>query len=77
MEKMYLISESELRNLIHNTLTVTMLIRAGVDNWLSCSSEYDKIIRAYFPNATEEELDELDFENCVDIILKNYCEVER
>ena len=77
MEKMYLISESELRNLIHNTLTVTMLIRAGVDNWMFCGSEYDKIIREYFPNATEEELDELDFENCVDIILKDYCEVER
>lgn len=77
MEKMYLISESELRDLIHNTLTVTMLVRAGVDTWSSCGSEYDKIIREYFPNATKEEFDELDFENCVDIILNDYCEVER
>lgn len=77
MEKMYLVSESKLRNLIHNTLTVIMLIRAGINNWMFCGSEYDKIIREYFPNATEEELDELEFEDCVDIILKDYCEVER
>ena len=52
-------------------------MRAGADNWSSCGSEYDKIIKVYFPNATEEELDELDFEDCVDIILNDYCEVER
>lgn len=77
MEKMYLVSESELRDLIYNTLIATMFTRTVVGSWSFCDGEHNKIIREYFPNATEEEFDGLDFENCVDIILNDYCEVER
>lgn len=77
MEKMYLVSESELRDLIYNTLTLTMLERNGVDNWDWYCEGRSAIICDYFPDATEEELDELDFGDCVDILLNDYCEVER
>lgn len=77
VDKMYLVSEEELRDLINNSIALQMLMRDGVADWVWYGESYKDIVQEYFPEASEEELSELSFDNCVDIIIKDYCEVER
>ncbi len=58
MEKQYLLTESELRELLEDRLTLAALEAAGVDNWIGYDIAFE-----------DEEQDE----NCtVDDMLKNY-----
>ena len=79
MEKMYMVSESELRELLYDSLAMQMLDRDGVDNWGWYGESRNDIIRDFFPDFSDEEIEEtdLDFDDCIDILMKDYCEVER
>ena len=76
MEKYYRISESELRGLLEDSLTLSMLESDGVDNWEWYGESYGDIVRDYFPNIDEEEFYNLDFDDCVNLIIKDYEEAK-
>lgn len=72
MEKYYRISESELRELLKDSLTLSMLERDGVDNWSQYGKSRSKIIRHYFPEAEGDDLYDLTFSDCVEVIMEDY-----
>ena len=74
MEQYYRISESKLRKLLEDYLTLSMLNHDGVDNWSWHGESRSEIIRDFFPDAEENELDDLTFTDCVDILMNiNSC----
>lgn len=75
MEKMYLVSESELRELLYDSLEMRMLSRDGVNNWEWYGESYSKIIRDFFPDANGDELDNLTFYDCADVLIRDGFEV--
>ena len=75
MEKYYKISESELLDLLEAALEVDMLQTDGVDNWEWYGESSKAIIKGYFPNKDEEELDDYSFKDCAELILKDYEEI--
>lgn len=77
MEKVYMITENELRDLLYDSIKLQMLVSDDVCEWEWYGESRCEIIQEYFPEASEEELEELDFEDCVDVLLKDYSEVEK
>ena len=76
MAKYYQISEFELRELLKDSLTLLMLKSDGVDNWEWYGQSYGDIVRDYFPKIDEEELYDLGFDDCVNLIIKDYEEAK-
>lgn len=76
MEKYYKISEKELIELLATSIEMDMLNRDGVDNWMWYGEGFNDMIKEYFPEATEEEMENLSFSNCAKTLLENYPEVE-
>lgn len=76
MEKYYKISESELIELIATSIKMDALNRDGVDNWTWYGEGFQDMIKEYFPNATEEEMEDLCFYDCAKTLLSNFIEVE-
>lgn len=72
MEKYYRISESELKGLLEDSLTLSMLDYDGVDNWEWYGESRSKIIKFYFPDAEGDDLYDLTFTDCVEIIMEDY-----
>lgn len=72
MEKYYRISESELRELLENSLTLSMLEKDGVDNWSWYGESRHKIIKHYFPDAEGDDLYDLTFSDCVEVLMEDY-----
>lgn len=77
MERYYRISESRLRKLLKDSLTLSMLNYDGVDNWEGYGVSYSEIIRDFFPGVEENELYNLTFTDCVDMWIGQGFEVER
>lgn len=78
MEKVYAITENELRDLLYDSIELQMLLNDGVlDNWEWYGESRCEIIKEYFPEASDEELEELSFGDCVDVLLNDYSEVEK
>ena len=66
MEKYYKISESELLNLLEAAIENNMLQTDGVDNWEWYGESRKEIIKEYFPNKNEEELNDYSFEDDIE-----------
>lgn len=76
MEKYYKISEKELIELLATSIKMDALDRDGVDNWMWYGEGFNDMIKEYFPEATEEEMENLYFSDCAKTLLNNYPEVE-
>lgn len=76
MEKYYKISERELIELLATSIKMDALDRDGVDNWMLYGEGFNDMIKEYFPEATEEEMENLYFSDCAKTLLNNYPEVE-
>lgn len=76
MEKYYKISEKELIELLATSIKMDALDRDGVDNWMLYGEGFNDMIKEYFPEATEEEMENLYFSDCAKTLLNNYPEVE-
>ena len=77
MEKVYMITENELRDLLYDSIKLQMLVSDGVYECEWYGESRCEIIQEYFPEASEEELEELDFGDCVDVLLNDYLEIEK
>lgn len=75
MEKYYKISESELIKLLATSIEMDALEFDGVDNWSWYGESFNEIVQEYFPDKTEEELEDITFEDCAEILLADYIEV--
>ena len=75
MEQYYRISESKLRELLEDSLTLSMLTQDGVDNWEHYGVSRFEIIRDFFPDAEGDELDNLTFTDCADVLIRDGFEV--
>lgn len=73
----YKISESDLNGLLVDSLELCMLNRDGVDNWTWYGESYRNIIKEYFPNKSEEELEDYSFNDCAEEDIKSYNFVEK
>ena len=76
MEKYYKISENELIELLATSIKMDALDRDGVDNWIWYGEGFQDMIKEYFPEATEEEIENLDFHDCAKTLLTNYTKME-
>lgn len=76
MEKYYKISEKELIELLASSIRMATLDRGGVNNWEWYGEGFNDMIKEYFPEATEEEMENLYFSDCAKTLLNNYPEVE-
>lgn len=76
MEKYYKISESKLVELLATSIEMDALNAYGVDNWMGYGENFNEIIQEYFPDKKEEELEDTSFEDCAEILLADYVEVE-
>ena len=70
-----MVEEKKLKELIESQLKLTALKSGGVDNWEWYGESRKEIIKEYFPNKNEEELDDYSFKNCAELILKDYEEI--
>ena len=52
--------------------TIAMLNADGVDNWTWYGEGRQELIKEYFPDASEEELEDLDFEDCAEKDLEGF-----
>lgn len=76
MEKYYKISESKLVELLATSIEMDALNACGVDNWMWYGENFNEVIKEYFPEATEEETENIDFGDCAKSILTDYEEAE-
>lgn len=76
MEKYYKISESELVGLLEDSISLSALESAGVDNWWGYGENFYEVKKAYFPEATEDEMIDITLSDCAKSILTDYEEVE-
>lgn len=76
MEKYYKISENELIELLATSIKMDALDRDGVDNWIWYGEGFQDMIKEYFPEATEKEIENLDFLDCAKTLLTDYIKVE-
>lgn len=76
MEKYYKISENELIELLATSIKMDALDRDGVDNWSWYGEGFQDMIKEYFPEAKEEEIEDLDFHDCAKTLLTDYIKVE-
>lgn len=72
LDKFYLVEEEELIDLIATYYKMMMLERDGVDNWTWYGEGRKDIIKERFPEATEEDLKDMDFYDCARADLENY-----
>ena len=75
MEKYYKTNESELIDLLASRVELEALNAGGVDNWEWYGKSYSKIIRDFFPDANGDELDNLTFYDCADVLIRDGFEV--
>lgn len=75
--KYYLVSENDLIDLLETNIWRRMLKRDGVDNWTWYGESYRNIIKEYFPNKSEEELEDYSFNDCAEEDIKSYNFVEK
>lgn len=72
MEKYYKIGESELIELLAGQVELETLNAGGVDNWEWYGESRKDILKERFPEATEEDLKDMDFYDCARADLENY-----
>lgn len=70
--KQYIVDENTLKQLLIDSIELAMLNADGVDNWAWYGEGRQEIIKEYFPNASEEELENLNFENCAEKDLEGF-----
>lgn len=70
--KKYIVSEDTLKRLLEDSIELAMLNADGVDNWTWYGEGRRELIKEYFPDASEEELEDLDFENCAEKDLERF-----
>lgn len=75
--KYYLVSENDLIDLLETSIWRQMLERDGVDNWTWYGESRKDIIREYFPDKTDEELKDYNFNDCAEEDIKSYNFVEK
>ena len=76
MKKYYKISEDELVKLIATSIKMDALEGNGVDNWIGYGEGFHYMIKEFFPEAADDEIEGLYFDDCARTLLKNYSEVE-
>lgn len=74
--KYYKISEDELIELLATYIKMIALLKDGVDNWAWYGAGFNDMIKEYFPEATEEEIKDLNFSDCAETLLTDYEEVK-
>lgn len=72
MDKFYLVEKEELVDLIATYYKMIMLERDGVDNWTWYGESRKDIIKERFSDATEGDLEDMDFYDCARADLENY-----
>ena len=72
LDKFYLVEEKELVDLIATYYKMEMLERDGVDNWEWYGESCKNILKERFPDATEGDLEDMDFYDCARADLKDY-----
>lgn len=72
MEKYYKINESELIDLLASRVELEALNAGGVDNWEWYGESRRDILKERFPDATEGDLEDMDFYDCARADLENY-----
>ena len=70
--KRYIVDEDTLKRLLEDSIELAMLNADGVDNWTWYGEGRRELIKEYFPDASEEELEDLDFENCAEKDLEKF-----
>lgn len=70
--KKYIVSEDTLKRLLEDSIELAMLNADGVDNWTWYGEGRRELIKEYFPDASKEELEDLDFENCAEKDLERF-----
>ena len=75
-EKMYLISESELKELLYSTLTLTALESGGVDSWSWYGESISEFISEWKEDHNIPEDEEIYIENIVEDHVKQFKEVK-
>ena len=75
--KYYLVPEADLINLLETSIWGQMLERDGVDNWTWYGESRKDIIKEYFSDKTDEELEDYNFNDCAEEDIKSYNFVEK
>lgn len=70
--KRYVVDEDTLKRLLEDSIELAMLNADGVDNWTWYGEGRRELIKEYFPDASEEELENLDFEDCAEKDLEGF-----
>lgn len=70
--KRYIVNENTLKKLLEDSIELAMLNADGVDNWTWYGEGRRELIKEYFPDASEEELEDLDFEDCAEKDLEGF-----
>lgn len=70
--KRYIVDEDTLKRLLEDSIELAMLNADGVDNWTWYGEGRQELIKEYFPDASEEELEDLDFEDCAEKDLEGF-----
>lgn len=78
MEKTYIISESELRDLLTNTYMLMALESGGVDNWEQYEDSIHDFLKRFADenNLSAEDKEDLDFDTIAERDLESYVEVK-
>lgn len=78
MEKNYIISESELRDLLTNTYKLMALESGGVDNWEWYGESIHDFLNRFADenNLSAEDRENLDFSIIIERDLESYVEVK-
>lgn len=66
--KYYKISEDELKDLLIDSLELSMLNMDGVDNWTGYGESRHELIKEYIPNADKD----TGFSDVATLLLKDY-----
>ncbi len=70
--KRYIVDEDTLKRLLEDSIELAMLNADGADNWTWYGEGRRELIKEYFPDASEEELEDLDFEDCAEKDLEGF-----
>lgn len=79
--KKYIVDEFELLELLEAYITLSILNRDGVDNWMWYMESEREVVREYFSEMTEEEFNErkdngLGVSDCAELCLEDYTKWE-
>lgn len=72
MDRKFILSERELREMLHALMFQNMCERDGVDNWGWYGQSYSEVVRDFYPeDITLDDVHEreLEFGDCVDALL--------